>query len=164
MRTNKIETDQPARSPGPLSVAFGTLQVVAMLTVCLGLSGCVSPPVTAPTVVLETDVTPVVVDEYYLVGGLYYYWHPGINQYVALQGRPPEGYLVVRMNHLSPSGPGPAIRPQRPSKPITGPGPQINPYQPHTVKQGPGPFEPRNIVQPRPSQTAMQGLGPQKKR
>ncbi len=171
MRIYEIGTNQPGRNPSLLSVAIGIVRVAAMLICCFGLSGCVSPPVDPPTVVLESDVTPIVVEEYYLVGGLYYYWHPGVNQYVVLQGRPPEGYLIRPMDHLRSRGPmGHPIRnpySQQPGQPKTvmhGPGPQIKPYQPHAVKQGPGPFEPWRIVQPRPSQTAMQGPGPQKKR
>ncbi|HEX4343070.1 MAG TPA: hypothetical protein VH255_06750 [Verrucomicrobiae bacterium] len=53
-------------------------------------------------VVTEVEVTPIVVNEYYFVGGHYYYWHPGYNRYVVLRGEPPSGHRILHEDHLAP--------------------------------------------------------------
>jgi len=96
------------------SASYGGRHIVTVgLAACL--SGCVIVPADyQPTttvqgpddgqvaIVEEQTVTPVAVSEYYFVGGRYYYWHPGVNRYVVLRGRPPEGYHISSLARLEP--------------------------------------------------------------
>ena len=121
--------------------------LTASVFASVALSGCalsfssgepppamVEEPAPDVEIVAETDVPFVAVDEYYFVGGRYYYWHPGVGRYVILRGEPPYGHRILRMEHLVVrDGPG---RPAPRREPSRGPAPHVNgPAQPHSGPQ-----------------------------
>jgi len=88
------------------------LTITVAITCCAGCTITLAPPQASASyqaedagpqvdIVAEADVSPVAVDEYYFVGGRYYYWHPGAGRYVLLRGRPPEGHRILRSNRLA---------------------------------------------------------------
>jgi hypothetical protein len=72
------------------------------LLACLPLCGC--PPVivetNGPPAAVEVDAAPAPDVEYYYVGGVYYYWHPGYNHWEVYHGVPDRRYVTHRMDRL----------------------------------------------------------------
>jgi hypothetical protein len=99
---------QPSRIP---SIILSSFCATTIFTSGCTLSVSSTPPEAPPPVeaqadvqpsnaVIETDVAPVEVDEFFFVGGYYYYWHPGYGRYVRLRGEPPLGHRISHLDRL----------------------------------------------------------------
>ena len=73
--------------------------LIAALPLCL-LGGCITVHSHEPSYAVQGQVGAVDVDEYYVMDGHYYYWHPHEHRYMEYHGNLPHGRTAVRVEHL----------------------------------------------------------------